>query len=186
MRIKEKLSCERDQIRLAGTKNLLRMPRLGDQTDSDRFDARLPSHTLCIRNVITRHSRHDFCIDWAAYSPRRTGYDVNAAMRQFACKHNCVVHRPASFRTIRRRATEKQRPILWPYRTHCLCNFEGKPHAAFQIAAVGIVTAVREGTEELVYQVPMRAMDLTNIESRIDTTKSGIAPHSDHILDIPR
>ena len=156
MRIEEKFSCERDQICLARIKYLLRMSRLGDESDCDRFDARLFSHTLCVGNVITRHTRHDSVLIGPAYSAGRTGYDVNAAMRQFACKRDRVVHRPASFGTICRRATEKQRPVLRPYRSHGLAQVisRAKRIRPFQIAAVGVVTPVREWAEELMDQKP--------------------------------
>ncbi len=79
MRVKKKFSCKRDQIRLTRVENLLRMPRFGDQSHGNRFDARLLSHTLCVGNVITGHTRHDFGIDRSTYSPGRTSYDINTA-----------------------------------------------------------------------------------------------------------
>src|SRR5262249_5919941 len=78
MRVIEKLACERDQIRLSGTENLLGMMGFRNQTERNGLDSDFAPHAYRVGYVISRSARHECGIDGAGDAARRTGDHVDA------------------------------------------------------------------------------------------------------------
>src|SRR5215468_12060615 len=78
MRVIEKLACERDQIRLSGTENLLGVMRFRNQTDRNGLDSDFAEHAIRVSYVISRRAGYECGVDRSGNAARRTGDYVDA------------------------------------------------------------------------------------------------------------
>ena len=158
--------------------------RFRNQTDRNRLDADFAANAIRIGYVISRRAWNERGVDGSGNPARRTGDHIDATRHQFARQDDRILDGPFKARPIRRRASEKYRPILRPYRPHGFRDFERETHAALQISAISIVAPVRQRTEKLMNQVAMRAVNFADIESGIDATDCRITPGFDHLANV--
>ena len=142
--------------------------RFGNQTDRNGLDSDFAAHAIRVSYVISRRAGYKCGVDRSGNAARRTGDHIDATRHQFARQDDRILNGPFKARPVRRRTSEKYRPILRPYRANGFRDFERETHAALQISAVAIVAPVRQRTEKLMDQVTVGAANFADIETGID------------------
>ncbi len=154
-----------DQIGLAARQNLFCEIRRINKADGAGGDARAAPDFRRKRHLISGKERNFLPrIEAAA----RTVDEIDLATRlQQLREPDRALEIAAAFQPVDRRQPHEQRHIIRPFRAHRVDRLEQQADAVLKTAAVAIGAAIGERRQELVDQVPVRGVQLHDIESRL-------------------
>lgn len=177
----QQLTAEQDGVGLAVGEDLLGLLHLGDEADGGHGQLRLGLHARGEGDLVAGADRdaHD-----GRVAAGRDVEQIDAVLLEEGGEAHGLLGRPAVLlRPVGGGDAEEERLVVGPHGADRVDDLEGEAHPVVEGAAVLVRADVGVRREELADQVAVRAVDLGDLEARVQGATGALGELGDDLAD---